>query len=511
MSKHQDKSFKKRNLTKFFSQPRYFWLFLATIFLLLGIPRAVAAQDGFDSNALKTIWMLIAASLVFFMNAGFALLEAGFCTRKNAVNVLAKNLIVFCVSALAYWLIGFTLMFGDSSNNILGGLDGFLFNIPFTRPGDLQPFPPGFDNLKQEWAGRSFAAQFFFQLAFAGTAATIVSGAVAERIRFLAFVFFSFFLVGIIYPIVGHLVWASDGLLKNELINFHDFAGSTVVHSVGGMAAWIGAKMLGPRRGWQGYNPDAEPGEEFRGEKREFPANELTFSTLGCLILWLGWFGFNGGSAAELENLPHIIATTMIAAASGGVAVLFLSGLTKKPSLGSVINGILGGLVGITASSAYVSIFSAFVIGTISAFFVLLGEYILKQSNNSLQTDDPVGAVPVHLFCGFWGTIAVGIFSSKVSPEYEYIHTSWIQSLLQLGGWILCVSIVCILSWLAWLIIGIFLYYMNPKHIKEFPTRFLQDFDIFKIITEHHKIGRIGIRVSEENEKKGSDDFFYKT
>jgi ammonium transporter, Amt family len=341
--------------------------------------------------ALDTLWVALAAFLVFFMNAGFGMLETGFCRQKNAVNVLAKNLIVFALSTVAFWAIGFGLMFGDGNDFI--GLSGFFLpsdNSPVT--GDA--YKGVFSALN--WAGVPLGAKFLFQLVFAGTAATIVSGAVAERIKFVDFLIFSILLVGIAYPITGHWIWGAGWLAD---LGFWDFAGSTVVHSVGGWAALMGAAFLGPRIG------------KYQDKKVvALPGHNMSIATLGCLILWLGWFGFNPGStmAADPNAITHIALTTNMAAAVGGIAATITAWLyLGKPDLSMIINGILAGLVGITASCAYVSIGSSIVIGLIAGILVVFSVPFFDK----LGIDDPVGATSVHLVCGVWGTLAVGLFS----------------------------------------------------------------------------------------------------
>lgn len=368
-------------------------------FLLLGFCWSAGAVEPASTTipvevkvVLDTLWVIFAGVLVFFMNAGFCMLETGFCRRKNAVNLLAKNLIVFALSTVAYWAIGFGIMFGDgnpyfgSSGFFLAGAD----NSPTTGVG----YQGVFDSLS--WASIPLSVKFFFQLAFAGTAATIVSGAVAERIRFLAFFVFSLLLVGVTYPITGHWVWGNGWLSS---LGFYDFAGSTVVHSVGGWAALMGAILLGPRLG------------RYRGGVGvAMPAHNLSISTLGCLILWLGWFGFNPGStlSANPEQIGHIILTTNLSAALGGIGATIASWIyLGKPDLSMIINGILAGLVGITAACAYVTIGSAAIIGLIAGVIVVFSVTVLDR----LRIDDPVGAISVHLVCGIWGTLAVGLFS----------------------------------------------------------------------------------------------------
>ncbi len=356
------------------------------------------SQEDFASLkvAVDTLWVALAAFLVFFMNAGFGMLETGFCRQKNAVNILSKNLIVFALATIAFWVVGFAFMFGDGNPFI--GLNGFLLQGADNSPLTGDAYKGVFSALN--WTGIPLAAKFLFQLAFAATAATIVSGAVAERIKFVDFLIFSILLVGVSYAITGHWVWGGGWLSAQ---GFWDFAGSTVVHSVGGWAALMGAIFLGPRIGkFQNGRPSAIPG------------HNMSIATLGCLILWLGWFGFNPGStmAADGAAISHIALTTNMAAAAGGVAATatawFKSG---KPDLSMIINGILAGLVGITAPCAFVNLGGAFAIGIIAGILVVFAVSFF----DSVQVDDPVGAISVHLVCGVWGTLAVGLFA--VGPE----------------------------------------------------------------------------------------------
>ncbi|MGK7919448.1 MAG: ammonium transporter [Trichodesmium sp.] len=349
---------------------------------------AAAAQDQeltpeYVKGVLDAIWIFVAAIFVIFMNAGFGMLETGFCRHKNAVNILAKNLIVFALATLVYWSIGFSTMFAGD-HPLIGGGGFFLTGEPSTY--GLDPFP----------AGLPIPVFFLFQAAFAATAATIVSGAVAERIEFAAFLFFSLLITGISYPITGHWIWSSGGWLAE--MGFKDFAGSTAVHSVGGWAALVGAYLLGPRIGKYDDN----------GEPRAIPGHNMGFATLGCLILWIGWFGFNPGSElAANENVVYIAVTTNLAAAAGGATATITSWLKdEKPDLSMIINGVLAGLVGITAGCDGVSYLGAVIIGAIAGIIVVFSVPFFDK----LQIDDPVGATSVHLVCGAWGTLAVGIF-----------------------------------------------------------------------------------------------------
>jgi ammonium transporter, Amt family len=342
--------------------------------------------------AIDTLWVAIAAFLVFFMNAGFCMLETGFCRQKNAVNVLAKNLVVFALATVAFWAIGFGLMFGEGNDFI--GLSGFFLQGADNSPATGDAYKGVFSALS--WTGVPLAAKFLFQLVFAGTAATIVSGAVAERIKFVDFLIFSLLLVGIAYAITGHWIWGAGWLAD---MGFWDFAGSTVVHSVGGWAALMGAAFLGPRIG-----------KYQDGQAIALPGHNMSIATLGCLILWLGWFGFNPGSvmAADPSAITHVALTTNLAGAVGGITATITAWLyLGKPDLSMIINGILAGLVGITASCAYVNLNSAFIIGLIAGILVVFAVTFFDK----IRIDDPVGAVSVHLVCGVWGTLAVGLFS----------------------------------------------------------------------------------------------------
>ena len=354
------------------------------------------SQEDFDNLkvAVDTLWVAVAAFLVIFMNAGFGMLETGFCRQKNAVNILSKNLIVFALATIAFWVLGFALMFGDDGGNGFIGLQGFFLQGADNSPATGDAYKGVFGAL--DWTGIPLSAKFLFQVAFAGTAATIVSGAVAERIKFVDFLIFSLLLVGISYGITGHWVWGGGWLAK---MGFWDFAGSTVVHSVGGWAALVGAIFLGARTG-----------KYQNGEPTALPGHNMALATLGCLILWLGWFGFNPGSTmgADASAIAHIALTTNLAAAAGGIAATLTAwAYLGKPDLSMIINGILAGLVGITAPCAYVNFFSAVIIGLLAGIIVVFSVTFIER----MGVDDPVGATSVHLVCGIWGTLAVGLFA----------------------------------------------------------------------------------------------------
>lgn len=349
---------------------------------------------------IDTVWVLLAAMLVFFMNLGFALVESGFARAKNTVNIISKNFIVFAVSTIAFLVVGWGLMYGDGNGFI--GLKGlFMLGGADNSPATGDAYQGVYSALG--WAGVPLMAKFFFQLVFAGTAATIVSGAVAERIKYLSFIAFSFVLVAFVYPVVGHWIWGGGWLAG---LGFWDFAGSTVVHSVGAWAALAGVLVLGPRLGKFGAD----------GKARALPGHNMTSAMTGALILWLGWFGFNPGStmAADPMAISHIMVTTNLSAAAGAlVSTAVAWKVLGKPDLGMTINGMLGGLVGITAGAAFVSIGSSLVIGAIAGAIVVFGVLLLDR----VHLDDPVGALAVHGMGGIFGTLAVGLFAQdSIAP-----------------------------------------------------------------------------------------------
>ncbi len=361
----------------------------------------IEAAMGTPQVLLDTLWVMIAGFLVFFMNAGFALVESGFCRSKNTVNILAKNFIVFAIACLTFWATGFALMFGDG--NAVIGLSGW-----FLGGADASPLIDNYAGVYSAiaWAGVPLEAKFFFQLVFAATAATIVSGAVAERIKFQAYILFSALLVAVMYPISGHWIWGGGWLGDIMGTYFMDFAGSTVVHSVGGWAALCGVILLGPRLGK--YRKD--------GSINAIPGHNIALATLGGLVLWLGWFGFNPGSTmAASVDIAHIATTTAMAAAAGVAAATAYSwARLGTPDLSMIINGSLAGLVAITAPCDGVSIVGSVVIGLIAG--VLVVEAVLTF--DKLHIDDPVGAISVHLVNGIWGTLAVGLFNTEAGLLY---------------------------------------------------------------------------------------------
>jgi Amt family ammonium transporter len=342
---------------------------------------------------IDTIWVLITAKMVFFMNLGFAAVESGFARAKNCVNILSKNFIVFAVSSLGFLVLGWGLMFGDG--NGFAGLKGLLFaGGADNSPATGEAYRGVYSAIS--WTGVPFWAKFFFQLVFCGTAATIVSGAVCERIKYVSFIIFSFVMAMLIYPIVGHWIWGGGWLAK---MGMFDFAGSTVVHSVGGWAALAGVVLLGPRIGKYG-----------NGQIRAIPGHNLSLATIGTFVLWFGWFGFNPGSTmtADPIAISHVAVTTNMAAAMAIMSATIVSWLLLgKPDLGMTLNGCLAGLVAITAPCAFVSVSSSLIIGLVAGILVVLAVMMFDR----LHLDDPVGALSVHLVNGVFGTLCVGLFA----------------------------------------------------------------------------------------------------
>jgi Amt family ammonium transporter len=342
-------------------------------------------QEIFTIN---NLWIMMASLLVFIMHLGFASLEAGLTRAKNTINILFKNTVIPAIGLLSYALIGFNLMYPGTA--FVGGFFGLSgIGLSFPEGGDTSAYSEGY----------TFYTDFIFQAMFAATAATIVSGAVAERIKLGAFIFFSLLYVGICYPIVGMWKWGG-GFLDAMDTPFYDFAGSTIVHSVGGWGALIGAYLLGPRIG------------KYKGKvMNAIPGHSIPLATLGVFLLWFGWFGFNGGSvlSASPGDVSRVFVTTAIAGAAGSMGALFVSYLKFKAyDITMVLNGILAGLVSITAGADVMAVWESLVIGFIGGALVVFGVIFFDK----IRIDDPVGAISVHLVCGLWGTLAVGIFGS---------------------------------------------------------------------------------------------------
>lgn len=419
---------------------RFISLMVVLVFILLA-PSAVFAADEINeatATAINTIWVLLAAFMVFFMQAGFAMVEAGFTRAKNASNIIMKNLMDFSIGSLTFFAVGFGLMFGLDKAGFIG-TSGFL----------------GMDSMEHLGLGVPLEAFIIFQTVFAATAATIVSGAMAERTKFSSYVAYSAVITLVIYPIVGHWVWGGGWLSK---LGFVDFAGSTVVHSLGGWAALIGASILGPRIGK--FTKDGKP--------NAIPGHSITLGALGVFILWFGWFGFNPGStlAGTDLSIASIAMTTNLAAAAGACVVMIITWIRyKKPDVSMTLNGALGGLVAITAGCATVSMWGAIAIGAIAGVVIVFGvEFIEKV----LKVDDPVGAVTVHGLCGSVGTILVGVFATEGGLLYG-------GGFYQLG--VQSLGVVAVAAWTL-------------------GTTFV----LFKVIK-----ATIGLRVKKEDEEMGLD------
>ena len=395
-----------------------------------------------ENTALFTannVWMMICTGLVFFMHLGFSFLEIGLTRQKNTVNILFKNFFVITIGLLLYMIGGFNLMYPGFEEGSAGFFKFAGFGIGAPDGG----MTPGYAD-----GGYTWWTDFLFQGMFAATAATIVSGAVAERIKLNAFMLFTIFYVGLVYPIIGSWKWGGGFL---DALGFYDFAGSTLVHSVGGWGALVVVYFLGARIGKFGED----------GKPRAIPGHNLPLSAAGVLILWLGWFGFNGGSvlSADPELTSLTLVTTCIAAAGGGVsAAIFSNILYKTYDLTMFMNGVLGGLVGITAGADQMSPTDATLIGVIAGIILPLGVSLIDK----LKLDDPVGAIAVHLICGIWGTLAVGVFGAMASVD------QFINQLIGVGV-IGAFSVICA---------GIIIYAIKTI---------------------------VGIRVSEEEELKGLD------
>jgi Amt family ammonium transporter len=356
----------------------------------------------------NNVWMMICTALVFFMHTGFAFLEIGLTRQKNTINILFKNIFIITVGLLLYYLIGFNLMYPGDFNGYVGSI------VPGITPPENGMTPEYADG------GYTWWTDFLFQAMFAATAATIVSGAVAERMKIGSFMIFTLIYVGFIYPIAGSWKWGGGFL---DQLGFYDFAGSTLVHSVGGWAALVAVWLLGARIG------------KFKnGKPQAIPGHNIPLATAGVLILWLGWFGFNGGSvlSANPELTSLTLVTTCLAAAAGGVVAALVSFIKyKNLDLTMFLNGILGGLVGITAGADVMTPESAIIIGAIAGVLIVFAVSFI----DAIKLDDPVGAIAVHLICGIWGTLAVGLFSTN--PEHTF--------LIQLTG-VACYAVLCIVS-----------------------------------------------------------------
>lgn len=362
-------------------------------------PAIAAEQAGYDIA--NNLWLIIATALVFLMHLGFACLETGLTRAKNTVNILFKNVAIVGIGILTYAFVGFNLMYpGEDFAGAWFGFGGFGIGLP-----------ENYDTLTYADGAYTYWAEFLFQGMFAATAATIVSGAVAERIKLGPFLVFSAVYVALIYPIVGMWHWGGGWLAAK---GFHDFAGSTIVHSVGGWGALAGVIVLGPRIGKYVQSGDGKT------VVRPYMGHSMPLAAIGVFLLWFGWFGFNGGSvlSADPESISYVLVTTTLAAAAGIFGAMFTSWIVQKePDLSMILNGILAGLVGITAGADVVGVMDAVVIGAVAGAIVVLSVVALDR----VRIDDPVGAISVHLVCGIWGTLAVGLFVAEKSVLTQLI------------------------------------------------------------------------------------------
>ncbi|MFH1459395.1 MAG: ammonium transporter [Candidatus Omnitrophota bacterium] len=417
-------------------------IFVLVIIVFLPIVAYAAEETNYATNAgIDTLWVMIAAFMVFIMQAGFGMLEAGLIRTKNTCNVLMNNFLDFCMASVGFFLFGYAIMFG-SGNGFMGFNGWALINI---ESGGHLP-------LYAEW---------LFHAVFCGAAATIVAGGVAERMKFKTYLIYSFLISATIYPFIGHWIWGGGWLAK---LNFADFAGSTVVHTVGGTAALIGTIVLGPRIGK--FNKD--------GSANAIEGHSMPLASLGVLILWFAWFGFNPGSTLSVgdgSQIAHVAVTTNLAAVSGALSAMFFAWKRfGKPDLTMTMNGALAGLVAITAPCAFVMPYESMIIGVIGGIVVVLGTVFLDK----IQIDDPVGAVPVHAMNGIWGTLAVGIFGRKSLGLAR-------DGLLHGGGFV----------------------QLGVQALGVFTTALFVSITMFIIFKTIDKF--IGLRVSREDELKGLD------
>ena len=391
-----------------------------------------------------SVWYLMGAALVFFMQCGFAMVEAGFTRAKNVGNITMKNLMDFCIGTVAFYLLGYNLLCGE------GGFVGWGLN-PFTGFGET------------DWSA------FVFNLVFCATAATIVSGAMAERTKFITYCIYSFIISLVVYPVEAHWVWGATPWLTD--MGFTDFAGSACIHMVGGITAFIGAAMLGPRIGKYDKN----------GKARPILGHNILIGALGVFILWFGWYGFNGAAATDTMQLSQIFATTTVAPAVATVSAMIFTWIRNgKPDVSMSLNGSLAGLVAVTAGCANVDVIGSFIIGAVAGVLVCVAVYFIEDK---LKVDDPVGAVAVHGCNGIWGTIAVGLFATNSAPRYSIADSKGneLVGLFYGGGFkLLGLQLTGFVSVAAWTVVTITIVFLVIK-------------------------ATLGLRVSEEEEIVGLD------
>lgn len=424
------------------------WLVGPTAQAQTPTPDPTAAAITKLTVGLDTVWVMVCGMMVFFMNLGFGCVESGFARAKNTVNILSKNFVVFAVTSIFYWLIGWGLMFGDGASaanpeamDFIGTKGVWMVTGEDNSPAMGADYKGDYSAIN--WTGVPLWCKFFFQLVFAGTAATIVSGAVAERIKYLSFIVFSALMAVVMYPVTGHWVWGGGWLADK---GFWDFAGCAVVHSVGGWAAMTGAYILGPRIGK--YGPD--------GKVNAIPGHNMVAAFIGCLVLWLGWFGFNPGSTMGVGDGSLLAKIAVNTNAAGAIATLTATATAwlflGKPDLGMTINGCLAGLVAITAPCAWVTMNESLLIGAVAGVFVVFSVLFFDK----IKCDDPVGATSVHLGCGTLGCIAVGLFAEvpaegvTTQPAAGLFHgggmtqlTNQLIGIAAVGVYTVVVSAIC--------------------------------------------------------------------
>ncbi len=372
---------------------------------------------------LNSMWTLIAAILVFIMHAGFSLVEVGFTQSKNAVNIIMKNFVTICIGVISFYLVGYAFMYGGEAGSLIGTTGFCLIGAP------------------KETAGISFEVYFFFQAIFCATCATIVSGAMAERTKFFAYIVFCIIATSIVYPLIGRLIWGG-GFLQS--MGFLDFAGGTAVHAIGGVAALIGAKMVGAR-----------DGKYRKGKVNVIPGHNIPLGALGVLILWFGWFGFNPGSTLDITSpvTSHAAITTLFGGAAATLSSMIFSTIKyKNPDSGLTLNGALAGLVGVTAGASVISYAGALIIGAIAGILMILCVELLDQK---LRIDDPVGAISVHGLCGTLGTLAIGLFSTNETSLGLFYGGGFKQLGIQALGLVVCLSLAAILFYITFKVIDL--------------------------------------------------------
>jgi len=431
----------KRYLSRLKNERCLMAMLFFLMFALTGVGQEEGGPDevlgGLTRTDLDTLWIFLAACLVMFMQAGFALLEAGFIRAKNSVNVIMKNLLDFSFGSVAFWVVGFGIAYG--SGNWFMGTEGWFLNA---------------DSLSHLTEGSTLTleVQYFFQMVFAATAATIVSGAVAGRTKFKAYIAYSIVITAIIYPIVVHWTWGGGWISFLEP-GYIDFAGSTIVHSTGGWLALCGAVVLGPRLGKYNGNGDSEP----------IPGHNIPLAALGTFILWFGWFGFNPGSTLGFTaNVGHVAATTNMAAACGAISAMVTTWIAwDRPDLSMALNGAIGGLVSITSGCNAMSIAGAAATGVIGGIVVVASVYFI---DSILKIDDPVGAISAHGTCGAWGTLASGLFATETGLFYGGgLAQLGTQAIMVLGVFAFCLAVGFPMFYLIKATIG---FRVNPEEEK---------------------------------------------